>query len=99
MCANRVAVCGVRRQLEELEEAHMLRGELTASQQLALLSSYDDMAQALEGAFFVQVGTPRYDPCVTSVTRQNRIHGINIAPLSRNNIHKKSTFWLISIQT
>lgn len=87
MCANHAAVCGVRRQLEELEEAHMLRGELTASQQLALLSSYDDMAQALEGAFFVQVSTPRYDPCVTSVTKQNRTLGISIAPLSLNNIH------------
>lgn len=41
--------------MEELEEAHMLRGELTATQQLSLLSSYDDLAQALEGAFFVQV--------------------------------------------
>lgn len=33
----------------------MLRGELTATQQLALISSHDDLAQALEGAFFVQV--------------------------------------------
>lgn len=41
--------------MEELEEAHMLRGELTATQQLALLSSCEDLAQALEGAFFVQV--------------------------------------------
>lgn len=41
--------------MEELEEAHMLRGELTATQQLSLLSSYNDLAQALEGAFFVQV--------------------------------------------
>lgn len=41
--------------MEELEEANMLRGELTASQQLSLLSSYDDLAQALEGAYFVQV--------------------------------------------
>lgn len=40
--------------MEELEEAHMLRGELTAAQQLSLLSSYDSLAQALEGAFFVQ---------------------------------------------
>ncbi|XP_076603167.1 lambda-crystallin homolog [Chaetodon auriga] len=48
------AITEIRRQLEELEEAHMLRGELSAAQQLALLSSYDDLAQALEGAFFVQ---------------------------------------------
>uniref|UniRef100_A0A8C7WUW4 Crystallin, lambda 1 n=1 Tax=Oryzias sinensis TaxID=183150 RepID=A0A8C7WUW4_9TELE len=41
-------------QLKELEEAHMLRGELTATQQLTLISSYDDLSQALEGAFFVQ---------------------------------------------
>ena len=33
----------------------MLRGQLRAAQQLALLSSHDDLAQALEGAFFVQV--------------------------------------------
>lgn len=48
-------VCWCRKQLEELEGAGMLRGEVTATQQLALLSSYDDMAKALEGAFFVQV--------------------------------------------
>lgn len=48
------AITEIRKQLLELEEAHMLRGELTATQQLALLSSYDDMAQALKGAFFVQ---------------------------------------------
>ncbi|KAK2840147.1 hypothetical protein Q5P01_013887 [Channa striata] len=45
------AITEVRKQMEELEEAHMLRGELSATQQLALLSSYDDLAQALEGAF------------------------------------------------
>lgn len=48
------AITEIKKQLGELEEAHMLRGELTATQQLALLSSYDDLAQALEGAFFVQ---------------------------------------------
>lgn len=48
------AITEIRKQLLELEEAHMLRGEQTAMQQLALLSSYDDMAQALKGAFFVQ---------------------------------------------
>ncbi|XP_072253553.1 lambda-crystallin homolog [Leuresthes tenuis] len=48
------AIAEIRKQLEELEEAHMLRGELTAAQQLALLSNYEDLAQALEGAFFVQ---------------------------------------------
>ncbi|XP_041663143.1 lambda-crystallin homolog [Cheilinus undulatus] len=48
------AIKEIRKQLEELEGANMLRGELMATQQLALLSSYDDLAQALEGAFFVQ---------------------------------------------
>ncbi|KAG7501585.1 lambda-crystallin-like [Solea senegalensis] len=48
------AVAEIRKQLNELEEAHMIRGELTSTQQLALLSSYDDLEQALEGAFFVQ---------------------------------------------
>uniref|UniRef100_A0A3P9HV45 Crystallin, lambda 1 n=1 Tax=Oryzias latipes TaxID=8090 RepID=A0A3P9HV45_ORYLA len=48
------AILEISQQLKELEEAHMLRGELTATQQLSLISSYDDLSQALEGAFFVQ---------------------------------------------
>lgn len=52
---NSHTLCRLRKQMEELEEAGMLRGELTSTQQLSLLSSYDDLAQALEGAFFVQV--------------------------------------------
>ncbi|KAK9537216.1 hypothetical protein VZT92_004851 [Zoarces viviparus] len=48
------AITEIRKQLEELEEAHMLRGDLTCKQQLCLLSSYEDLAQALDGAFFVQ---------------------------------------------
>ncbi|XP_068602382.1 lambda-crystallin homolog [Brachionichthys hirsutus] len=48
------AVTEIRKQLEELEEARVLRGPLAATQQLALLGHYDDLAQALEGAFFVQ---------------------------------------------
>uniref|UniRef100_A0A3Q4BV51 Uncharacterized protein n=1 Tax=Mola mola TaxID=94237 RepID=A0A3Q4BV51_MOLML len=48
------AITEIRKQLGELEEVRMLRGELNASQQLALLSSHDDLSQALEGAFFVQ---------------------------------------------
>uniref|UniRef100_A0A3Q1H5S2 Crystallin, lambda 1 n=1 Tax=Anabas testudineus TaxID=64144 RepID=A0A3Q1H5S2_ANATE len=48
------AIKEIKKQMEELEEAGMLRGELTSTQQLSLLSSYDDLAQALEGAFFVQ---------------------------------------------
>uniref|UniRef100_A0A3P9M0W2 Crystallin, lambda 1 n=1 Tax=Oryzias latipes TaxID=8090 RepID=A0A3P9M0W2_ORYLA len=48
------AILEISQQLKELEEAHMLRGVLTATQQLTLISSYDDLSQALEGAFFVQ---------------------------------------------
>ncbi|KAM9342784.1 lambda-crystallin homolog isoform 2-T2 [Pholidichthys leucotaenia] len=48
------AVTEMKKQLEELDEAQMLRGKLSVSQQLALISSYDDLAQALEGSFFVQ---------------------------------------------
>nr|XP_033470032.1 lambda-crystallin homolog [Epinephelus lanceolatus] len=48
------ALTEIRKQLGDLEEACMLRGELSATQQLALVSTYDDLAQALEGAFFVQ---------------------------------------------
>lgn len=40
----------------------MLRGQLKAAQQLALLSSHDDLAQALEGAFFVQVTASPQQP-------------------------------------
>uniref|UniRef100_A0A673YZL1 L-gulonate 3-dehydrogenase n=1 Tax=Salmo trutta TaxID=8032 RepID=A0A673YZL1_SALTR len=42
-----------RKQLEELQEAHMLSGQLSASEQLALLSSHD-LPQALAGTFFIQ---------------------------------------------
>ncbi|XP_046902285.1 lambda-crystallin homolog [Hypomesus transpacificus] len=48
------ALLEVRKQLEELQEAGMLRGDLSATQQLALLTSHDDLPQALKGAFFVQ---------------------------------------------
>ncbi|KAJ8013068.1 hypothetical protein DPEC_G00049460 [Dallia pectoralis] len=48
------AIQDVRKQLGELQEAQMLRGDLSASEQLALLSSHDDLIQALEGSFFVQ---------------------------------------------
>lgn len=48
------AIQEIRNQLEELQETGMLRGELGASEQLALLSSHDHLAQALEGAIFVQ---------------------------------------------
>ncbi|XP_054472018.1 lambda-crystallin homolog [Anoplopoma fimbria] len=48
------AITEIRKQMEELEEAHMLRGDLNSTQQLGLLSSYDDLGRALEGAFFVQ---------------------------------------------
>lgn len=48
------AIAEIKKQLKELEEAGMLRGQLSSAQQLALLSSHDDLAEALEGAFFVQ---------------------------------------------
>ncbi|XP_013874436.1 lambda-crystallin homolog [Austrofundulus limnaeus] len=48
------AIAEIRKQLEELEKSNMLRGELSTKQQLALLSSSEDLAQALDGAFFVQ---------------------------------------------
>ncbi|XP_066542543.1 lambda-crystallin homolog [Hoplias malabaricus] len=48
------AITEIRKQVEELQKAQMLRGELSASEQLSLLSSHDDLSQALEGAFFVQ---------------------------------------------
>lgn len=48
------AITEIRKQLGELEQAQMLRGNVGVSDQLALLSSHDDLQQALEGAFFVQ---------------------------------------------
>ncbi|XP_016316405.1 lambda-crystallin-like [Sinocyclocheilus anshuiensis] len=48
------AITEIRKQIEELQQAKMLRGNLTAAEQLSLLSSHDDLLQALEGAFFVQ---------------------------------------------
>ncbi|XP_026074163.1 lambda-crystallin-like [Carassius auratus] len=48
------AITEIRKQLEELQQAKMLRGNLTAAEQLSLLSSHHDLQQALEGAFFVQ---------------------------------------------
>ncbi|XP_012697773.1 lambda-crystallin homolog [Clupea harengus] len=48
------AITEIRKQMEELHQAQMLRGSLGAAEQLALLSSHDDLQQALEGAFFVQ---------------------------------------------
>ncbi|XP_036414067.1 lambda-crystallin homolog [Colossoma macropomum] len=48
------AITDIRKQVEELQEAQMLRGKLSAAEQLSLLSSHDDLSQALEGAFFVQ---------------------------------------------
>ncbi|XP_077473994.1 lambda-crystallin homolog [Stigmatopora argus] len=44
----------IQKQMMELQEVGMLRGQLNATQQIALLSSHDDLEQALQGAFFVQ---------------------------------------------
>ncbi|KAM9802858.1 lambda-crystallin homolog isoform X2 [Syngnathus typhle] len=49
-----VALTEIKKQMMELQEVGMLRGQLSATQQLALLSSHDDLQQALQGAFFVQ---------------------------------------------
>lgn len=48
------AMAEIRKQLEELQQAKMLRGNLSTAEQLSLLSSHDDLQQALEGAAFVQ---------------------------------------------
>ncbi|XP_077393354.1 lambda-crystallin homolog [Festucalex cinctus] len=48
------AITEMKKQMTELQEVGMLRGHLSATQQLALLSSHDDLQQALRGAFFVQ---------------------------------------------
>lgn len=48
------AVSFIRQQVEELQQRNMLRGELSAAQQAALVSACDDLQQAVEGAFFIQ---------------------------------------------
>ncbi|XP_015219717.1 lambda-crystallin homolog [Lepisosteus oculatus] len=48
------AVEEIRTQLRELQQSGMLRGALSAEDQLALLSSHQDLKQTLEGAFFIQ---------------------------------------------
>ncbi|XP_061648474.1 lambda-crystallin homolog [Phyllopteryx taeniolatus] len=48
------AMTEMKKQMMELQEVGMLRGQLSAMQQLALLSSHEDLQQALQGAFFVQ---------------------------------------------
>ncbi|XP_077437109.1 lambda-crystallin homolog [Vanacampus margaritifer] len=48
------AITAIKKQMMELQEVGMLRGQLSATQQLALLSSHDNLQQALQGAFFVQ---------------------------------------------
>lgn len=48
------AIAEIRKQLEELQQAKMLRGNLSAAEQLSRLSSHEDLQQALDGAFFVQ---------------------------------------------
>lgn len=48
------AITEIRKQLEELQQSNMLRGNLSAAEQTSLLSSHDDLQQALQDAFFVQ---------------------------------------------
>ncbi|KAJ0070644.1 hypothetical protein NL108_017137 [Boleophthalmus pectinirostris] len=48
------ALSSIRQQMSELEQKDMLRGEMSASEQLSLLSACDDLKTAVEGAFFIQ---------------------------------------------
>lgn len=48
------ALTSIRQQVEQLEQRNMLRGELSGTQQVALVSACDDLQQAVEGAFFIQ---------------------------------------------
>ncbi|XP_062861973.1 lambda-crystallin homolog [Trichomycterus rosablanca] len=48
------AITEIRKEVEGLQDAQMLRGNLSAAEQLSLLSSHDDLSRALEEAFFVQ---------------------------------------------
>ncbi|XP_021453373.1 lambda-crystallin homolog isoform X2 [Oncorhynchus mykiss] len=70
------AIQEVRKQLEDLQEECMLRGDRSASEQLALLSSHNDLCQALEGAFFVQVNPPYYVRLVELVPHPETLAGV-----------------------
>lgn len=48
------AVSSLRQQVAQLQQNNMLRGELSASEQVALVSACDDLQRAVEGAFFIQ---------------------------------------------
>lgn len=48
------AVASIRQQVAQLQQKNMLRGQISASQQAALVSACDDLQQAAEGAFFIQ---------------------------------------------
>ncbi|XP_045560853.1 lambda-crystallin homolog [Salmo salar] len=61
--------------LEELQEAHILSGQLSASEQLALLSSHD-LPQALAGTFFIQVNPPYYLRLVELVPHPETLPGV-----------------------
>ncbi|XP_066562582.1 lambda-crystallin homolog [Amia ocellicauda] len=48
------AIEDISEQLKELKQANMLRGSLSAEDQLALISSHEDLKGTVEGAFFIQ---------------------------------------------
>uniref|UniRef100_A0A3B4B3I4 L-gulonate 3-dehydrogenase n=1 Tax=Periophthalmus magnuspinnatus TaxID=409849 RepID=A0A3B4B3I4_9GOBI len=48
------ALSSIRCQVSEFQQKGLLRGELSASQQLSLISTCDDLKTAVEGAFFIQ---------------------------------------------
>lgn len=50
-----VCVVSVSKQMKEMEKSGVLKGALSAEQQLALISVCTDLKAAVEGATFIQV--------------------------------------------
>ena len=52
------ALANLKSQLTDLEEAKSLRGDLTADQQVSLISGTTDLKDAVVGCFYVQECVP-----------------------------------------
>ncbi|KAM3935699.1 lambda-crystallin homolog [Leptodactylus fuscus] len=48
----------IRKQMEELQKSGMLRGSLSCEEQISLISGFNDLKSALEGATFIQECVP-----------------------------------------
>ena len=61
------AMIVIQKQLGDLEKQGLLRGKLTAQEQLNLISTTDEMVKAVENAFFIQECVPEDESMKKSV--------------------------------